>query len=843
MPGTHRFLASVFSCLIGGLLMALVLPSVAFAAPPSGYQFGKSQALDQASVSVVRLVVSYTPATCPPATGLGVIVASSPSAASLTDWVLTAGSLLSPAASPTSCGKKPLLSQIRILASSAYTTDTLNNSLAHLSCATLSCGGNTSGPSILCQPSLSPPCASGAVLVPFTTPLSLPLPYIDPVSSLSGQTAFGIGLTAGAGFSATPQPFATPASVPIPVTNLTPTAITHASIGEPGMPFVNTLGQLTGMQIGRNDDGSVVSFVNQELPTLQTGQNLVHDDWGLAVPDYYHGSLNKARDILQSMKSLNAKFQAPSTLLQLITAHPAATSTTTPAGTTASANQAGPFGLPTSKLLPFVAIAALVVLVLVLLTITFVLWRRRAKGLREFKEIERRAEKRANQDVPRIRQEELAQAQPPAQEQQGWEQWRQQNALINGQPPAPAAPPASVQPQSPVPLSPPAPVSQQSPSWRCPSCGAPVKPTDIFCSQCRTQLAPSESGLHLRPVNPPAAPASSAEVANMPTVEMSPSQMQEVLGQPQPGADAERTQPFPKQPLVPAPRHGRFVVATRSDRGYKRKYKPNEDSLFAVVGAQSQASAFQDLGLFVVADGMGGHANGKDASNLAIQTIEERVIPELKSTAPMREEDYIQLLINGVQSANLAVHQRNMEQHADMGTTMTAALIVDTTAYVANVGDSRTYLYRKSEGLKKITNDHSVVASLVTAGIINADDVYTHPKRNQIYRSLGEKPTVEVDIFSVALQPGDILLLCCDGLWEMTRDHVIQDILLTMPDLSQVGQALIQAALDGGGDDNISVVLVKVDDVTPPAAAAKDFEILATPAEPQYPRTGNEPPD
>ncbi len=583
----------------------------------------------------------------------------------------------------------------------------------------------------------------------------------------------------------------------------------------------------------------MVSFVSQGLSASQTSHNQVHDDWGLAVSAYYQGSLKQAKTLLQSMQSLNAKFQAPSTLLQVIAAHPAATSTATPAGTTAAGNQAGPFGLPTSKLLPFVAIAALVILVLVLLTISFVLWRRRTQGLREFKETERRAEKRANQDVPRIRQEELAQAQPPEQGRQGWEQRQQQNTLINGQPPVPATPPVSVQPQAPASLSPLAPVLQQSPSRRCPSCGAPVKPTDIFCSQCRTQLAPSESGLHLRPVNP-----SSAEVANMPTVEMPPSQMQEALDPAQPGVDAERTQPFPKQPLVPAPRHGRFVVATRSDRGYKRKYKPNEDSLFAMVGAQSQTSAFQDLGLFVVADGMGGHANGKDASNLAIQTIDERVIPELKSAAPMREEDYIQLLINGVQSANLAVHQRNMEQHADMGTTMTAALIVDTTAYVANVGDSRTYLYRKSEGLKKITNDHSVVASLVTAGIINADDVYTHPKRNQIYRSLGEKPIVEVDIFPVPLQPGDILLLCCDGLWEMTRDHVIQDILLTIPDLAQVGQALIQAALDGGGDDNISVVLVKVDDVPPPAAAAaKDFEILATPADPQYPRTGNESPD
>jgi len=204
----------------------------------------------------------------------------------------------------------------------------------------------------------------------------------------------------------------------------------------------------------------------------------------------------------------------------------------------------------------------------------------------------------------------------------------------------------------------------------------------------------------------------------------------------------------------------------------------------------------------------------------------------------LRDEDYIRLLKDGVQSANLAVHQRNVDQRADMGTTMTAALIVDKIAYVANVGDSRTYLYRQSEGLKKITNDHSVVASLVTAGIINAEDVYTHPKRNQIYRSLGEKPDVEVDVFSVPLQPGDILLLCCDGLWEMTRDNIIQDILLKMPDPAQAGQALIEAALHGGGDDNISVVLAKVDGASP-ASGTRDFEVLATPDKPQYPPLPN----
>jgi len=134
---------------------------------------------------------------------------------------------------------------------------------------------------------------------------------------------------------------------------------------------------------------------------------------------------------------------------------------------------------------------------------------------------------------------------------------------------------------------------------------------------------------------------------------------------------------------------------------------------------------------------------------------------------------------------------------------------------VANVGDSRTYLYREHEGLTKITHDHSVVASLVEAGIIKPDDIYTHPKRNQIYRSLGEKPVVDVDAFMVPLQVGDKLLLCSDGLWDMVRDPEIQRLMsLPEPDPMQTGKDLIQAALDGGGEDNVSVIVVYVTEAT-----------------------------
>jgi len=148
--------------------------------------------------------------------------------------------------------------------------------------------------------------------------------------------------------------------------------------------------------------------------------------------------------------------------------------------------------------------------------------------------------------------------------------------------------------------------------------------------------------------------------------------------------------------------------------------------------------------------------------------------------------------------------------------TMTATLVVDTTAYVAHVGDSRFYLYREPAGLLQIMQDHSLVAALAAAGVIQPEDIYTHPRRNLIYRCLGEKATVEVDTCAVPLAAGDILLLCSDGLWEMVRDRQIADVLTSpMPNPSRTAHALIQAALEGGGVDNVSAIVAKVSKVSP----------------------------
>jgi len=270
----------------------------------------------------------------------------------------------------------------------------------------------------------------------------------------------------------------------------------------------------------------------------------------------------------------------------------------------------------------------------------------------------------------------------------------------------------------------------------------------------------------------------------------------------------------------PFPNGVRLSVASDSDAGDIRRSDPNEDSTLALLLQRIHESSAAPAGLFVVADGMGGHDNGQRASHLAISALAERITHDLllaplssenagEAVTAFDEDALVSLLNDAVENANAAIYKENQRDKTDMGSTITGFMIFGDYAFIFNVGDSRTYMVRGGQ-IYRLTTDHSLVAQLVAGGLIQPDDVYTHPQRSQIFRSLGDKLNVQIDIFKQQLHPGDILLSCCDGLWEMVRDPQIETILTTAPDLQTACSQLIDAANENGGEDNISAVIVSV---------------------------------
>ena len=219
--------------------------------------------------------------------------------------------------------------------------------------------------------------------------------------------------------------------------------------------------------------------------------------------------------------------------------------------------------------------------------------------------------------------------------------------------------------------------------------------------------------------------------------------------------------------------------------------KNNEDALICI-----------DPEIFVVADGMGGQAAGEVASQILIDTVKNflPVIPE-----PLNED----ILQKAILKANAAI-LREVEKnpaYKGMGTTATILHIYNRRAYYAHVGDSRIYRL-KNKNLEQITEDHSYVEELVRAGEITADEAKVHPMKNILTRAVGAVEDIEVDTASVTVEIGDIFLLCTDGLTNMVDDETIKKILLTS---TNPAENLIQAALKGGGNDNISVIVVGID--------------------------------
>ncbi|MEY3807024.1 MAG: hypothetical protein RIR69_1836 [Actinomycetota bacterium] len=231
-----------------------------------------------------------------------------------------------------------------------------------------------------------------------------------------------------------------------------------------------------------------------------------------------------------------------------------------------------------------------------------------------------------------------------------------------------------------------------------------------------------------------------------------------------------------------------------------------------MVRQQNEDDFSADENLFVVADGMGGHNAGEVASALAIATVRSGARSGIFTPAQFREL---------VQQANTAIYTASLDDstQSGMGTTLTAMAVVpgeDPTVLVANVGDSRTYLFRNNV-LSRVSVDHSYVQELVNEGIITPEEARVHPRRNIVTRAMGIDRNVHVDVFEQQVRTGDRLLLCSDGLVDEVSDADIAQILREHTNPQETAEALVMVANANGGRDNTTVIVVDVvDDISEP---------------------------
>jgi protein phosphatase len=252
-----------------------------------------------------------------------------------------------------------------------------------------------------------------------------------------------------------------------------------------------------------------------------------------------------------------------------------------------------------------------------------------------------------------------------------------------------------------------------------------------------------------------------------------------------------------------------FLVASGQSVGHQREL--NEDCLFTLTTSIAGNSSNLPFGLFIIADGMGGHQFGEVASNTAIHIISGYVMKKFQDslfslpTQPI--EDSLQEIL---QSAVMEAQHAVLKAAPGSGTTVTAGLALGQQLTIAQVGDSRGYLLYNEQRMEPITRDHSLVKRLEELGQITAAEAAVHPQRNVLYRAVGQGETLEADVTTKPFPIGGYLLLCSDGLWGLVSDEEMRRIVYSAPNIQRACQDLVAAANNAGGPDNISVILAQL---------------------------------
>ncbi len=251
-----------------------------------------------------------------------------------------------------------------------------------------------------------------------------------------------------------------------------------------------------------------------------------------------------------------------------------------------------------------------------------------------------------------------------------------------------------------------------------------------------------------------------------------------------------------------------LVFAQASDIGLVRTN--NQDSSFSFFSTNRSVDERPDFGLFIVADGMGGHHDGEKASALTARVVASHVmnnvyLPLLNAKADEERPTLIETMSKAVEKANSEVLMHVPEG----GTTVTAMAVVNDRAYVAHVGDSRAYIVTSEGGAEQITRDHSLVQRLIELDHITEAEAPDHPQTHMLYRAIGQSENLEVDTLTRQLPPDSRVLICSDGLWsQMTKDEISEVILSNPP--QEACDKLLALANARGGKDNITAIILKI---------------------------------
>ncbi len=241
----------------------------------------------------------------------------------------------------------------------------------------------------------------------------------------------------------------------------------------------------------------------------------------------------------------------------------------------------------------------------------------------------------------------------------------------------------------------------------------------------------------------------------------------------------------------------------------------NEDALLVFTGqhdANDSGQSIPPFGLFMVADGMGGHQKGEMASSLALRVSASHLIstiylPLLSGLDRGADQPSLtDVMREAVSQANRAVAR----EIPGSGSTLTCGLVLGSRLFIGHVGDSRAYLLRDDSPPKRLTRDHSFVNRLIEMGQLSKEEALVHPQRNVLYRAIGQTNGLEVDVTTNALQDGDRLFFCSDGLWNMMEESLIWRILSEIHEPQEACMRLVEAANEAGGNDNVTVVYTQV---------------------------------